>query len=307
MKNNIYLLITFSLVCLKINAQTLIDIDGNIYNTVTIGTQTWIKENLKTTRYNNGVTIPTTSLPVNNDPTILYQWAYDQDTNNINTYGRLYTWNVASSNDKVCPLGWKVPNNADWNTLKSFLGGDSIAGGKMKEIGITHWLATDSSVDNSSGFTGLGSGSRGNPSGFNHLGTIGSFWSSTPFGTIGSFPRGNVYSLRSHNNTFASSVAVANNGKAIRCIKDASTSIENSSLKNKIQLFPNPATDRVAISFEDIKNYHFTIYNLLGSMLYKQLLVDKINYIDIASLPKGTYLIQVRDEEQVVSYKLIKQ
>ena len=112
-----YFIVIFSFVSLTNNAQTIIDVDGNIYNTVTIGAQTWMQENLRTTRFNNGDAIPTTSLPINNDTTALYQWAYDQDTNNINIYGRLYTWNIVNSNNNVCPVGWRVPDNSDWDAI----------------------------------------------------------------------------------------------------------------------------------------------------------------------------------------------
>jgi uncharacterized protein (TIGR02145 family) len=306
MKNRIYFLVILSFLNFKSNAQTIVDIDGNIYNSVTIGAQTWMQENLKTTRFNNGIAIPTTSLPVTNDTTILYQWSYNQDTNNINIYGRLYTWNVIYSNNNVCPNGWRVPNNLDWEALSNFLGGGSIAGGKMKEMGTVHWLVTDSTVNNSSGFTGLGSGSRGNPSGFSNINQSGSFWSSTPFGSIGSFPRGNVFSLVAQNSSFINSVSVANNGKACRCIKDETTGIDNSSFQNEIQIFPNPATNRITVSLEEIRNYHLSIFDLLGNTLHQQKLIDKINYIEIDFLPKGTYLIKLITENHVVSYKFIK-
>jgi len=166
---------------------------------------------------------------------------------------------------------------------------------------------TDSTVTNSSGFTGLGSGTRGNPSGFNNLGQFGSFWSSTPFGTVGNFPRGNVYSLTTNDNTFLNSVAVAQNGNAIRCIEDVTASIENFSFQNEIQIFPNPATDRVIISLKEIRNYHISIYDMMGKSIYEQNLEDHMNYIEIGGLPKGTYLIKLISENQVVSYKFIKQ
>ena len=307
MKNRIFLIVILSFVSLKSNAQTIVDIDGNIYNTVTIGTQTWMQENLKTTRFNDGTEIPTTALPINNNTITLYQWAYDQDTTNINIYGRLYTWNVAYSNDNVCPIDWHVPDNSEWETLRDFLGGESIAGSKMKETGTTHWVETNGDVDNSSGFTGLGSGFRGNPSGFNQLGLAGCFWSSTPFGIVGTFPRGYRFRLASDNNMLASSVAVANTGNAIRCIKDVPTSIKNSSYKNKIQIFPNPTKDRVIISFEEARSYQLSIYDMMGNTVYQENLVDKINYIDIGFLPKGTYLIRAIAGDYEVSQKLIKQ
>ena len=307
MKNCIYLIVMFSIINLKSFAQTITDIDGNIYNTVTIGTQTWIQENLKTTRFNNGTEIPTTSLPINNDTTAVYQWAYNLDTANINEFGRLYTWIIASGNDNVCPLGWHVPDNSEWETLRDFLGGESVAGGKMKESGTTHWLETDSTVDNSSGFTGLGSGFRGNPSGFILLGETGSFWSTTSLGTNNIFPRGYAYRLVSHNNTFSMSVAVANVGMPIRCIKDEITKTEDTSFNYDLEIYPNPALDRVIISFEDVKNYKLAIKDMLGTTVYQKQLTDKINPINIGFLPKGSYVIQVVAKDFVASSILIKQ
>jgi len=308
MKNRIFLLVLLLSLSLKNNAQTIIDIDGNIYNTITIGTQTWMQENLKTTRFNNGLEIPSTSLPINNDTTVLYQWPYNDDTINVDKYGLLYTWNIVTHHENVCPNGWHVPNNAEWETLRDFLGGESIAGAKMKEMGTVHWIETDSIVDNSSGFTGLGSGFRGNPSGFKQLGELGAFWSSTPFGTIGAFPRGHKFSLAANNNSFLISVAVANTGKAIRCLKDETTSsINNSSLKSEIQIFPNPASDRISISFEQQRSYHLFIYDILGNKLHTQKVVDKVNDVDIAFLPKGTYLIQIIADDHITLHKFIKQ
>ena len=146
---------------LNTKAQTISDIDGNIYNTITIGTQIWTKENLKTTRFSNGDSIATTALPINNDSTSIFQWAYNQDSLNIPVYGRLFTWYAVTDSRNVCPTGWHVPSEAEWLSLANFLGGDTIAGDKMKETGTTHWLSTSNMVTNSSGFTALPGGKRG--------------------------------------------------------------------------------------------------------------------------------------------------
>lgn len=306
MKIKLFIISILSVIALNSKAQTVTDIDGNVYNTVIIGTQKWMQKNLKVTRFNNGIEIPTTSLPVNNDTMALYQWAFDEDTSNINIYGRLYTWNIVNSNDNVCPVGWKVPNNSDWDVLKNFLGGEFIAGGKMKEMGTTHWLITDSLVTNSSGFTGLGSGTRGNPSGFSNLDELGSFWSATPFGSPG-FPRGNVYSLVAINNALQNSVAVAQNGKSIRCIEVEPVSIETYSFQSTIQIFPNPAKNELSISFEEKMKCRISIYDILGNFIYEQELVDKLNYLDITFLSQGTYVILLNSEQEMLSYKFIKQ
>ena len=111
MKKNILLLV-FTFMMLNTQAQTVTDIDGNIYNTITLGTQIWTKENLKTTRFSNGDLIATTSLPINNDSTSIFQWSYNQDSLNIPVYGRLYTWYAVTDNRNVSPTGWHVPSEA---------------------------------------------------------------------------------------------------------------------------------------------------------------------------------------------------
>ena len=96
---------------------TISDYDGNGYNTVKIGTQIWMAENLKTTHYLNGDAIPTKGGNVDGETNPIYQWAYDTDNANVPTYGRLYTWWAVTDSRNICPSGWKVPSDADYATL----------------------------------------------------------------------------------------------------------------------------------------------------------------------------------------------
>jgi uncharacterized protein (TIGR02145 family) len=106
----------------------VMDIDGNLYHSVTIGDQTWLVENLRTTRYNNGDLIGTTSpatLDISGESTPKYQWAYNGNEGNVATYGRLYTWYAVTDSRNVCPTGWHLPTHAEWTSLENYL----IAGG----------------------------------------------------------------------------------------------------------------------------------------------------------------------------------
>ena len=136
---------------------SLTDIDGNDYKTVTIGTQVWMVENLKTTKYNDGTAIP--NITDNTSWAALTTGAYCDNINTPSistTYGRLYNWyavdnnagtKVASNGGKnVCPTGWHVPSDAEWTTLTTYLGGESVAGGKLKETGTTHWQSPNTGV-----------------------------------------------------------------------------------------------------------------------------------------------------------------
>ena len=170
------------------------DIDGNQYNVVKIGTQVWMKENLKTTRYRNGDSIGTTipaTLPIEGEHK--YQWAYDGNESNVAAHGRLYTWYVATDSRNVCPAGWHVPSDADWTALTDYLIKKGYGyGGGYKGMDISKSLAATSGwvadetpgstgnnqeSNNSTGFTALPSGARLANGEFINLGHIGNWWS----------------------------------------------------------------------------------------------------------------------------------
>ncbi len=137
------------------------DIDRNIYKTIKIGTQTWMAENLKTTKYNDGTPIPDIT-----DDSIWYQlstpaycWLFNNESIFKDMYGAIYNY-YAVETGKICPTGWHVSSTAEWDTLASHLGGREIAGGRLKESGITHWKTPNTGADNISGFTALPGGYR---------------------------------------------------------------------------------------------------------------------------------------------------
>lgn len=157
------------------------DIDDNVYKVVTIGTQIWMAENLKTTRLNDGTSIQET---IDWEVTLTpgYCWYNNDIAANKDIYGALYTYNTAISGN-LCPSGWHVPDAAEWDTLVTFLGGKSVAGGKLKESGSDHWNIGNTGT-NDFGFTALPGGLRGGeyPSNFGEFGEInerGVWWSTT--------------------------------------------------------------------------------------------------------------------------------
>ncbi len=169
-------------------AGTIKDIDGNVYKTVTIGTQIWTAENLKTTHYRNGDPIPnvTDNTAWANLTTGAYCW-YNNDIGNKPIYGALYNWFTVVDNRNIAPEGWHVPTDAEWTTLTTFLGGESIAGEKMKEAGRTHWTVTNSGVTDPYGFTLLPAGYFSGI--FKYIGDYAFLWSSTSTVVGGAFSR----------------------------------------------------------------------------------------------------------------------
>lgn len=161
------------------NSRGAFDIDGNLYHTIKIGTQTWMVENLKTTRYNDGTII---SNGLDNaawrDAVVGAYCIYDNNVANNTTYGKLYNW-YAVNTGKLAPTGWHVPTDAEWTTLTTYLGGETVAGGKLKSTS-NLWSAPNTGATNSSGFTILPAGLRNFADGkFYYIGMFTEFWSST--------------------------------------------------------------------------------------------------------------------------------
>jgi uncharacterized protein (TIGR02145 family) len=195
------------------------DVDGNTYKTIQIGTQTWMAENLKTTRYCNGDIIGTTTpatLDIFADTMPKYQWAYEGNGSNVNTYGRLYTRYAMTDIRGVCPIGWHLPTDAEWTTLTTFLGGYMGAGGKLKETGTTHWSTPNEGATNESGFTALPGGNRVYSGGsYGAIGLVGVWWTSEYAATLG-WLRSIDYSSTSESRGFGPECM----GLSVRCLKD---------------------------------------------------------------------------------------
>ena len=170
------------------------DAEGNSYKTVKIGTQTWMAENLKVSKYSDGTTIPniTDNTQWQNNTTGAWSY-YNNDATNNAKYGKLYNWYTVSKtsngNKNVCPTGWHVPTDAEWKVLTDYLGGDSIAGGKLKEVGTTSWKSPNTDATNTSLFTGLPGGERDNTDNYYSIGGFGYWWSSTENGTYHAWNR----------------------------------------------------------------------------------------------------------------------
>jgi uncharacterized protein (TIGR02145 family) len=194
------------------------DVEGNIYNTVKIGNQLWMAENLKTTKYLNGDIIETTS-PVSKDITSesipKYQWSYGGNESNVSAYGRLYTWYAVTDIRKICPSGWHVPSISDWITLTTFLGGESIAGDKLKEAGSVHWYSNNNAT-NETGFTALPGGYRYNTGPFGGVTLWGIWWTNSQSAAN----TANVVEMNDQNSNSQNTEKNMNHGFSVRCIKD---------------------------------------------------------------------------------------
>jgi uncharacterized protein (TIGR02145 family) len=194
---------------------TVTDIDGKVYNTVTIGIQVWLKENLQTTRLNDGTVIP--EITSQSDWNGVGAPAYCYHSNNIankEIYGALYNW-YAVNTGKLCPTGWHVPSYVEWESLVTYLGGQDIAGGKLKETGTEHWLSPNGGATNESGFTALGGGERV-INGFVTLSSSGSWFTATP----ADMDLARMWGLSYQHDNAATANINKFAGLSIRCVKD---------------------------------------------------------------------------------------
>ena len=194
------------------------DIDGNNYITVTIGSQIWMAENLRTTKYNDGIAIPlvTDNTTWANLTTPAFCWYNNDAKTNGSTYGALYNW-YSVNTKKLCPTGWHVPSDIEWTTLTNYLGGTAVAGGKLKEAGVTHWLSPNLGATNESGFTALPAGNRyPTNGGFVFMGEHGSWWTSTQYSST-VYHRGLMYN---YIDVYSNSAGQYTAGYSVRCIKN---------------------------------------------------------------------------------------
>lgn len=200
----------------------IVDGDGNLYTTVTIGTQVWLKENLKTTKYINGDVIGTTipdnlDLGSDTDVNAKYQWPVNRDESTGAVYGRLYSWYAVTDSRGVCPAGWHVPTTTEMGLLASNLGDNSTAGDKLKEAGTAHW-ASPSTGTNETGFTAVPAGSRNYTGYFDGFGGTNVFWASSSHGENTAY----IARLNAGYSGFggAGGYEHKKSGMSVRCIKD---------------------------------------------------------------------------------------
>jgi uncharacterized protein (TIGR02145 family) len=190
--------------------------DGKTYNTVLIGTQCWMKENI-----NVGTKILGSANPSNNS--IIEKYCYNDDENNCNTYGGLYKWDEAMQYSTtegvqgICPNDWHFPTDAEWTTLTTFLGGEGVAGGMMKEATLAYWASPNTGATNSSGFTALPAGQRHYDGFFYDQNYYANFWTSSQYDATFSWDRDFYYNYQHVSRLFSHDKT---DGFSVRCLKD---------------------------------------------------------------------------------------
>lgn len=191
------------------------DVDGNAYDTVRIGKQTWMVQNLKVTHYRDGsaITVITDNAAWLDTPNGAGAMCYyNNDAANATTYGALYNWEAAASSKGLAPAGWHVPSLAEWTELETLFGPYYEGGQYVKEAGTTHWLAPNYKANNQTGFTALPAGYRKATGQYIGIGELAIWWSTNTQKTA---QCSNIGAELSSDELFNT-----RSGMSIRCIKD---------------------------------------------------------------------------------------
>lgn len=190
--------------------------DTNTY--VVIGTQTWMKYNLKVTKYNDGTGIPkvTDNAAWSALTTPAYCWYNNDSATYAVTYGALYNW-YAVNTGKLCPTGWHEPSKTEWETLINYVDGWEVAGGKLKEVGTTHWISPNTDATDIVGFRWLPNGFRNNDGNYYNINNRAYAFTSTSYNST------DAWWIETYYNTANANVrndGVKKYGLSVRCIKD---------------------------------------------------------------------------------------
>jgi len=311
------------------------DIDGNQYNTVQIGDQVWLKENLKVTRFSNGDPILACLTPLewwqtahfdNQEYGTPSQGYYNGDTSLLNRYGRLYNWFVASDNRNVCPTGWRVPSFMEYHQLFSFVDSNTLSLLDYNEMYINDGIMNNQSgrkfLSNQYWDQGLGGT---NETGWSSLpggifsyrggdlqnfdteywgeGFQAAFWTTdtVPWDMDGVFGRRSkiVHMYGDYLRVFPSGRGV---GYSIRCLKDTSSGFYEE-IEIKPTIYPNPTSDNVTfISNDDYVDQSYGVYDVNGKLVVSGQISSVQETITLTNQPPGVYMLRIKNE----IYKITK-
>jgi uncharacterized protein (TIGR02145 family) len=309
MKLRIIMALT-AIASISLSAQTdsIADIEGNVYHTVQIGTQWWMAENLRVTRFANG-----DSIPYLKDAT---DWAateagaycfYDNRSSFSETYGNLYNWYVAGDERGVCPAGWHVPSDEEWITMEMHLGMSA-----EEALRMTAWRGTDEGDqvksesfggNNSSGFSALATGYRDPEGIYKAMGTDNDYWTSTPYENQMK-TEGVLHGLLNSKSSMVRNFHVPGYGFCIRCVADHGVQVENQTDRPDTIIFPNPAGDQLFIGNAEGNN--LVIQTLSGQTVLVEWEISSNHYVDISGLSEGAYLLSLAAQDNIQVTRLIK-
>ncbi|MEX0997881.1 MAG: fibrobacter succinogenes major paralogous domain-containing protein [Flavobacteriaceae bacterium] len=197
---------------------TVSDVDGNVYRFLEMcDGKEWMIENLNVSKYRNGDEIPQVQDPVEWANLKTGAWCYYlKDSSYGAVFGKLYNWYAINDPRGIAPEGWRVATKEDWKQISDCLGGENVAGGKLKEIGSSHWMSPNVGAVNTSGFSALPGGGRSSKGDFTMVDNLGIYWTKTNYDELQAWIRhlsySNTYVVEFYNDK--------RNGFSVRCVKE---------------------------------------------------------------------------------------
>jgi uncharacterized protein (TIGR02145 family) len=322
MKKIILLFTIVTLIYSNLEAQTVTDFDGNVYNTVEIGNQIWMKENLKTTHYRNGnailkVSSATTWYNLFNSGGAAMCYYNNDSVANASVYGALYNWHAAHSGNNLCPANWHVPTDTDWTILTDYLynngyayqgSGFDIAKSLAATSGWTVSAAAgnvgnNQTTNDSSQFSALPGGVRSEYGTYTDLLSSAYWWTYTADDSFDAWNRSMQY-----NSAYVGRNAVKKEkGASVRCVCDfLTTEIREKDITPGPNIYPNPSTGIVNIAFaESTQNSRVYVSNSFGQVVLTKNINTSTSILDLTNNAKGMYFVKVQSGNGVVVRKVI--
>ena len=277
------------------------DVEDNFYRTINLENgQEWMAENLKTKLFSNGDSIE--SLILNNEWQVANTAAfstYNESGTISETYGNLYNWFVTIDERNICPTGWHIPTDNEWTDYSDLLGGNGVAGGKMKIEDTLFWKAPNVGATNESLFSGLPAGCRYDGGNFANIEKYAYWWTSTQLDTQFGWYRSTNYLSDNLVKNYANKQA----GYSIRCVKNQVTSIEENNGSVSFSVVPNPFLENITVKSKEIGGI-LLIQNLEGETIQNIIVNSFSEVIALEHLRKGIYFIV--DTSTMTRFKLLK-
>jgi uncharacterized protein (TIGR02145 family) len=273
------------------------DIDGNTYQTVVIGNQEWMAENLRTSMLNDSTPISlianATTWTTFNEPAMC--WYNNDSAGHHAIYGRMYN-GFAAMHPKICPDGWQMPSVTDWDLMISTLGGFAVAGGKMKHAGTQYWEPPNTGATNSSGFTAYPNGWRSNSDGqFNFIGQRAGWFALAP-GNSTAF-RWVSWSIESAGTGAISEHA----GLCIRCFRTVSNVSIEEVQETQLRVWPNPSNGLLRLEIPNLMT-RLVVRNILGQRVFQEEVAPTGSFeLNNTGWPEGTYLLEIHQRNGEVA------
>jgi len=286
---------------ISVQGNGVYDTESNYYSTIILNNgQEWMAENLRSKKFSNGDSIPLLNLSSNWQSTSTAAVGDFNNSSISSQYGNIYNWFATIDERNVCPSGWHVPTDIEWTSFSDALGGNGVAGGKMKLEDTLFWKAPNLGATNESLFSAMPAGCRYDGGNYANIYSYAYWWSATQLDNQFSWYRSAFY----NSDNLVKNFATKRTGYSIRCVKNQAVEINNINTNSKLLIYPNPFEETVVISGE-IVNQQLLIFDINGRLVKSQQAISNSEIISLVDCEKGIYYLKV--PPLGLNYKLIKQ